>query len=268
MNLTLDLEEREQRPACALVFFGQIKNVSPQQADAFVEKVLEPLLAAFPRVDVYFHSYKMSTMTNPRNGERNITIDVGGSTNFFLSKLRSVPGVWLKGIMFSEPEDADDSFWSVDYYLERGDPWDNKGVSMRNLLRQFYSLDRVTQLWWHRRHDYMAVVYTRPDLMFQTTLQFPMPIPDKAILTPTFDRFNGLNDRFAMGSPEVMMIYGQRMRWIEPYFKQFQKSLHAESYLLLVMQKMHQITPQFIVDFKFTRVRANGRMGSTRARLR
>jgi len=269
VSLRLDIEEDADHHelACAIAFFGQIKNVGDDQVESFVTMVLEPLLKAFPHVDVYFHSYHMTTMDNPRNLERNVSIDVGGSTTLLLTRLRQVPRVSLRGLMFSEPEDADNSFWSLDYYLEKGDPWGNKGLSMRNLLRQFYSLDQVSKLWWPRRKEYQAVVFTRPDLFFKSSLQFPMPFPKNTLFSPSFDRWKGLNDRFAMGSPEVMMLYGQRMRWIEPYFRQHKAELHAESYLMALMQ-MNKIELQFLDGLTFTRVRANGRMGASRARLR
>jgi hypothetical protein len=117
------------------------------------------------------------------------------------------------------------------HYLSRGDPWTNDGVSMFYLLRQLYSLDRVTQMWDIQTMDsYYGVVYLRPDLMFQVPLplstivelrQTLMANDDIIIYTPGFDATGGLNDRFAIGHPAAMRAYGRRMRDIEDYYRAY-----------------------------------------------
>lgn len=284
-------EGTNAKRAAAVCFFGQVKNIQAEQAENFSENVLHPLLKLFQRIDIYVHTYNLQTFTNPRNGEDNVVIDVDKSLEVLVSHImRAAPTntVCIKQIKVSESCDADAKFRDVRYYLHPGDPWHNDGLSMRYFLRQLYSLDQVTRLWkgpqgnWFNGDDakklkrmYDAVIYTRPDLMFLNKLQiteddivhasaceqdtgrlFP---GDNTIYTPTFDEWHGLNDRFAIGSPSVMQIYGHRMHMIESYFEKYPSlQLWAEPYLYKVMIEMFGVVHGRLDNFTFTRVRANG----------
>lgn len=254
-----------------MCFFGQIKNTGPEQLQSYLQMVLDPFITGQKcgRVDVYFHSYQMEEISNPRTGEDHIHLNVGESSQLLMSTLQSRQQVRWRALNFSHPEDADNSLWPLDYYLSHGDPWpENKRVSMRNLLRQFYSLDYVTRLWWSHRQDYKAVLYTRPDLLFKNKLSVTQSLDhNKLILVPEFDWHRGINDRFAVGSAEAMVVYGQRMRWIEAYFKDYPKGmLHAERFLKVVMS-MNRIKVARLKGFMFVRVRADGSYRSTRLRV-
>lgn len=99
-------------------------------------------------------------------------------------------------------------------------------------LRQLYSLETVTRLWEKSPSTgdrYQAVVYVRPDLLFES----PLPVADtldvideehskrilrpRTVFSPNFDVFGGMNDRFALGTPDVMSVYGYRKNDIDRF---------------------------------------------------
>lgn len=275
-------------PRIALCFFGQVKNINKQQVKNLTDNVISPLLELYSAMDIYIHTYNMRTFNNRRNKEYNVSIDVGASISLMISMLRqhhSPQRIFLKGVEISDPHDADLSFRPLSYYLDHGDPWRNKGVSLFYLLRQYYSLDRVTKLWEDKMQStllnatyYDAMVYLRPDLIYYDRLPLPTPpkkrslhgtpltlFENNAIYAPHFARYNkGLNDRFAMGRPDVMQIYGHRMHDIDRYFATYTNdSLWAEPFLYKVMVEMHGVRYVPLRNFVFTRVRADGTFNET-----
>ncbi|KAI9018336.1 hypothetical protein DFJ74DRAFT_729348 [Hyaloraphidium curvatum] len=255
---------------CALCFFGQLKNLNASHAANLADNVLAPLAARCGRLDAYLHTFALDSFDNPRNGERQARLDVAGSLRVLKDGLAAA-GVRLLAASFSTREEALAGFRSLDYYLIRGDPWPTTGGrSMRNFLLQQHSLDRVSELWWPRRADYGAVTYLRPDLWYDT----PLPVPDVAprtLYAPDFDSYSGVNDRFAVGTPEVMDLYGHRMRLAELYLHHsvpsvvnesqgyYEGSLHAETFLKAVMNlKGIEVRP--LQGFRFGRLRAGGKV--------
>ena len=71
---------------------------------------------------------------------------------------------------------------------------------------------------------------------------------------PNFHLTDGWNDRFAIGSPETMIRYGDRYLYALDYSRSYQ--LHSEKYLAYHMERFKK-TPEYI-HFPFRRIRANG----------
>ena len=105
-------------------------------------------MAYYLYIDVYVH---------PRNGEhleRLVTI---------LRQVKPPRRILLQELQITAPLDADESFRQLKFYLSRGDPWHNEGISMFHLLRQFYSNWSETRylsimLPWST-HDLMSISY-------------------------------------------------------------------------------------------------------------
>lgn len=261
-----------QNLICAMVFFGQVKNLEPEHVENFAENILEPLMNRCATVEAYLHTYSLTSFTNPRNSEKDVPLDTVGSLELLLDKMDET-GVYFVDASFSLTEQGLLAFRSLDYYLQAKDPWgDNPRISMTNYLLQMYSLDRVSELWWPYRKRYSMVVYLRPDLIYRNPLPIPDRIEEDTLYAPDFDIFFGYNDRFGLGTPKVMDVYGHRMRYIEAYFNppphakrppSFRKSLHAETYLKFSMT-YHGFVYQPLKSFNFTRLRATGATKGTR----
>lgn len=84
--------------------------------------------------------------------------------------------------------------------------------SFTNLLSQLNSLQMVTSMWKSSGHDYHAVLYLRPDVLFNCP--FPTDALDNleqdSVYVADFHHWHGLNDRFAMGSPKTIGLWGDR----------------------------------------------------------
>lgn len=263
-----------KQEAVAICFFGQVKNITPKQASNFVHQILEPLAKVYGQIDIYLHTYNMKEFTNPRNGEFDVPIDVGGAIyTLMTTAINTGVGakVCVRRLKVSHPGKADRSFRDVRHYLQNGDPWQNQGVSMLYFLRQLYSLDQVTKLWEAEAvatseltRTYDAIVYTRPDLHYFDTLPVDWKLSDRTIYTPWFDQWGGLNDRFAIGVPTVMQAYGHRMHMVDYFLERHSGSmLWAEPFLHDVVIRLWGFTHGRTENFRFTRVRANGLCGDT-----
>ena len=138
-------EPGEPQPRVAVCLNGQLKNVEPTHVQNFTDQVLRPLLEYFPRVDVYLHSFNAVEFNNPRNGEDHWPINVTRSLENMVAGLRAVeapPGtIKIKGVVVTDPQDADATYKPLDFYLAHGDPYSNEGLSLFNSLRAFTSLE-------------------------------------------------------------------------------------------------------------------------------
>lgn len=76
---------------------------------------------------------------------------------------------------------------------------------------------------------------------------------DNFLYIPNFHHFNGVNDRFAMGSAELMNKY---LDIIDIYKEDPTKCLHAESFLKYCLD--YQQVPVKLINFRFMRIREDG----------
>ena len=85
-------------------------------------------------------------------------------------------------------------------------------MSIRNLMCQLNSLAEVTALWRGSNRTYDAVLYLRPDVLFNCP--FPVDVldtlQDSTVYIADFHHWHGYNDRFAMGAPQVVGNWGDR----------------------------------------------------------
>jgi hypothetical protein len=94
---------------------------------------------------------------------------------------------------------------AIDYYQD-------SFSSIRNLFCQLNSLQTVTSMWRGSGRSYEAVVYLRPDMLYNC----PLPaerikrLEENTIYLANFHHWRGYNDRFAMGTPHVAGTWGDR----------------------------------------------------------
>jgi hypothetical protein len=94
------------------------------------------------------------------------------------------------------------------------DAYQDNFQSIQNLFCQLNSIHQVTALWQRTRREYHAVLYLRPDVLFNCPL--PIDVLDNVVngtmYVPDFHHFGGLNDRFLMAKPHVAANWGNR--WV------------------------------------------------------
>ena len=97
------------------------------------------------------------------------------------------------------------------------DIYRNNFTSIQNLMCQLNSLATVTQLWRNSGVHYDAVAYMRPDVLYNC----PFPVKQleelkpNTVYIPDFHHWRGLNDRFAMGEPHVVHLWGERCAFFD-----------------------------------------------------
>jgi hypothetical protein len=135
-------------------------------------------------------------------------------------------------------------------------PGDNF-ATLRNVLRQYYSLNAVTDILERENAGFDLVIYSRICLRFHKPIEIPGVLRSRTLCTPWFDRFHGLNDRFAIGDFETMVAYGRRQKDARSYCEEGPRPMGAEHYLYWFMRK-HGFQNQFLTSMNFSRVRADG----------
>jgi hypothetical protein len=227
----------------ALCFWGICRSTD-RTIESIETCIFNPLSNAQISYDVYVHTYNLyRPYTNVRSNETGLQLK---NTIWKLLKPREAK---------IENQDEVDKALDLKKYRNKGDPWESDYSTLDNHIRALYSLSEVTKLWTQSGTTYDLVIYLRPDVRFMTPLSLSwLDIRKGLILIPDFHLFYGCNDRFAIGVPKDMKVYGER--FYSAYEYSLQKPLHSEQFL-----SNHIIS--YGIEFKtipirFRRVRADG----------
>ena len=237
----------------ALCFFGLTRSLD-YTIDSIRHSILDPLLLNDVETTLFLHTYNATSVTNRRSAEDAATMD------WTAYKLLH-PHEWQVDdvAVVNKLIDTDLKAW-----LKHGDAWAGETAehtTLRNFLKQLYSLKQVTNMWIQEASRFDTVFYLRSDVWFFNQLdvaeldeavQHP-----KRIYTPMFHQWGGLNDRLAFGSPESMAIYGNRLDAAMDFAQQ--EALHAE-HLLLNITTTAGLDTTCRTKLLFERVRATGEL--------
>jgi hypothetical protein len=175
--------------------------------------------------DVYLHTYDLNKIEN--------TITLKNEIN---DNIDAKEWEILKPISYKidNQEEFDKTIRIKDYSKKRK-PFPGKSENIfMNLLRQLNSLKEVSKLWINSGIKYDAIISLRPDLRYLDKLDINTiynSMKYKHILhTPIWQRYYGLNDRFAVGNPHSISIYSSRI----DYCKNFFNNINGNSELLLL----------------------------------
>jgi hypothetical protein len=242
----------QHRPVhVAVCFFGLTRSLR-YTIDSIRSNILDELAIAGVRYTVFLHTHNVTRVFNPRAKEFHVRID---------------PSVYH----LLHPDEAiieDPMDWSkassqelLATLLKHGDPWGEKEhISLKNLVGQLNSLQKLSALWMPQSKKYDAVIYLRSDVWFFNQLNVSQVLAAAAettrpvIWTPKFHTFGGLNDRFAFGNTAAMKIYGNRLLYAKDFSQQ--RPLHSETFLAHVMNVTN--VTRHTTDIVFTRVRGDG----------
>jgi hypothetical protein len=96
--------------------------------------------------------------------------------------------------------------------LSAEDYYEDDFKSVQNLMCQLHSIQHVTGMWRSSKTAYHAVLYLRPDMLYNCPL--PVKVLDNLdphkVYIADFHHWHGLNDRFALGRPEAVGLWGER----------------------------------------------------------
>lgn len=239
----------------AILFHGLVDRSLEFTIDSFEKNILKPLKKKYD-VDVYHHAWKVNSIHNPRGDENNVLIESDKIERFL---------PYSQGIEESQEEfDAtiDKNFFNKNNpMISCNKTLEGAYITSMNSIRDTESTKRAFEYMKNqkkRRYDY--VIVCRPDIDFINKLNVS-DIKKKCkkgiILTPYFHAWEGINDRFAIGTYEDIEIYCNRTKenilW-QTNGDQKNSEIFLKNYLLSKNIKQKN-TPIF-----FRRIRAGGKI--------
>jgi hypothetical protein len=235
----------------ALCFWGLCRSTD-LVLESIEQNVFKVLKDAGIQYDVYLHTYILyRKYTNVRADEYGLQLK-----NTIWKLLQPVKSI-------IENQDTIDKELKLEKYRRNGDPWNDDTIkdyvpfsTLDNHIRALWSLKQVTSLWKSSGQNYTKIIYLRPDVFYQTPFNIEWIIKPikKTILIPDFQLIDGCNDRFAIGEPDSMAVYGERFNDAYEYSKL--KQLHSEAFLADSIKKKGYVFST--IPFRFRRIRANG----------
>lgn len=239
-------QKRATPPRIAICFFGITRNFAKYTLDSIERNLFSEVAQVEPQFRKLAHFNRLTTVSNNRSGEGTVLIDPEEY------KLLNCD------VVEQTDQDKVDETLDFEYIKQFGDTWRDNYVSLKNLLRQFYSLNAVTDLLLAEKTNFDLVIFSRADLRFEVPFKIPRIRP-RTLYTPWFHRYHGLNDRFALGDLETMIAYGRRKSTVRQYCAATGKPLTAENYLLWYARKQRLHT-HHLKSINFSRVRSNGQV--------
>jgi hypothetical protein len=240
----------------ALCFFGITRNLQQNTLNSIETLLIRPLAEKDPTLRKFGHFNLVKYISNPRSGENMVPVEPEEFRLLNCDEVSHTDQSWL------------DDQLDYERIQKFGDCQGDQFCSLNNLVRQLYSLDRVTDILINTKERFDLVVYSRADLRFEKRIEIPAILPN-TVYTPWFGKNRGLNDRFAMGDSSTMTKYGRRYSMMEQYCEETGLPLHGERFLLWYIRKKG-IENADLTTIDFCRVRANGEawVTDTSARLK
>ena len=253
-------------PRVALCFFGVNRSLNRTIA-SIRARILKPLRERCAQVDVYFHTYSIERLTNAWSAEDDARL---GGAEEMIAQLS--PIAWS----VSSQREFDRTV-NLASYTRKGlyGVVDTNGKFKEiytpqvvlNLLRQLNSLRQVTRLWSGRigaddrkaalATAYDVVGYLRPDLLYLDDLDVDrlFALHERAVLTPSWQTWHGMNDRFAFAPPLMAARFGNRLGLVQRFVAD--RPMHSETFARFAMVGVHNASLE-LTHMRGLRVRANG----------
>jgi hypothetical protein len=230
-------------PKICVMFFGLFRCLS-KTLITIRENIFIELEKQGIEYDLYIHSYCIDTLTNSRSNE-NIKYDNGQYKLFKYPK---------KKIIIDSQDEIDKSL-NFDIFLQKNNPWPEDGSknTMKNLLRQLYSLKRVFTMVKNSNIDYDGYLFLRPDMVYlnKLSIRHLFPLKQNNAYIPTEFSYGGYNDRICFTSKYGAEVFSSRFDVIYN-----EDNVHSETFLC-----KHFNTNNIFVDnlnLHALRVRADG----------
>lgn len=238
---------------CLIGYFGLNRSLDITSS-TINASILQPIGRLGFHIVSAAHLNSPTVINSPRSGERDVV-----AANFGIQNIDCE-------LIWQEPqrEDCVEPLASNIFanYPMRGEA-DEDRIIRRNALLQMYSQAKLLAMLRLMGFDRFKVFcFVRPDLLFIDK------IPDAAIMsiadgsvdivTPTWHRWGGLNDRFALCSPRGAEVYLDRLKWVLPFCME-KGYFHPEEILLYSIEKS-----DLKYDFMTTRARRVRSTGAIR----
>jgi hypothetical protein len=253
-NIDIGSNNNKKINKIAICFFGICRS-TPYTIESIKNNIYNQLDNMNINYDVYSHTYNINKdYNNTWSQELNIKIN---NDNCKLLNSKYV---------LIEDEDEIKEKINIESYRTHGNPWASligiytgkpctDFITLDNAILSLYSTYQVTNMWKQSGIEYDAIIYLRPDVLYinPLTKDYFNLIDDNLIIIPNFAE-HPINDRFAIGNPHVMQIYGER--YTSAYKYSLENQLHTESFLndYLIKNNIKILK----INFKFCRMSING----------
>jgi hypothetical protein len=234
---------------CLVSFYGLNRSLRWTRR-SIEKKIINPLRAAKISVRFCAHFNDPKTIYNEHSEELGITVTRVGINRLPLDYLliedqheQLIPRVILDTIE----------------YLHHG-PRLERRETMLNLLFQLYSLNQLWRLVELTKNDFDFYIFVRPDMEYLDGLDVDSLCgqiinQNKDLITPSWGKWGGLNDRFAFCSRKGAEVYARRLACVERFCAE-RGYLHAEE-LLKSAAEWGNLQVGY-TDMRAMRVRADG----------
>jgi len=242
---------KKVRPRVAIVFYGLSRSLS-HTYDSIRTNILAVLEENNIEYRIFMHSVIFEgTYSNLRSEEVGVTFN---KTEWQLLR----PDVVIHESHDNFVHDHVEMFQKI---LKFGDPYRNDGFSTRNEIEALHSLKRGVHAAQNDHFKFDGMLILRPDLIYLehinvSTLSWAMA--QGFVVSPSWQRYKGENDRFAYGAWLPMQLVGTRFQRIEDYCNTTSLPWHAERFLSWVLIKSG--IAHCCVEQRAARVRATGVM--------
>ncbi len=237
-------------PKLCIMFFGLLRNL--KKTLPFIrQNIFIQLEKQGIEYDIYIHTYKINILTSPRSEEYNIKYD-----NNQISLFKH-PSTKIK----VDDQCEIDKQLRFPEILNKTNPWpeDPSKTTMKNLIRQYYSLKSVFEMVENENENkkYDGYLFLRPDMLYLTPLiinnSINLPIDKYNFYSSPLNTYNGVNDRFCLTSYYGAEVYSSRLNEIYD-----ESNIHSETFLKKHLSKYNMIL--LPLKIKAYRMRANGKI--------
>lgn len=235
----------------AIGFFGITRSLK-YNINSIKQKIFNVFGENNIKYDIFMHTYFLKSYENKRAGEKTNKIDN--------EEYKLLSPKYLK------IDDQDDIIKKLNLtsYRTFSDPWKTKYQSVNFFILGAYSKYMLTNMIEkvHYEDNYDYILFVRPDCVYRNKLDLKYLdlVNYNTIVIPNFHLYGHkkllVNDRFAITNKETYKIYGKIFLQLLDLSKKM--SLHSETILSIILLN-NNISVKY-VDFRFARVRCNGRV--------
>lgn len=232
-----------------IALFGLNRSL-PWTHRSIQNNLIQPLIQYGAQVKLFGHFNIPQGINNPRSGE-----NIGSFKNCGVDLLQ------FDQVIMAPQRDEENAALLEKFKhhdLQSNDPTTN---SHRNLINQYRSLQAVMQMIKNAEGDEIdAILFARPDVEYLDQLVPADALPKLLdgrfdLLTPTWQRWGGLNDRVCMCNLRAAKVYANRISIINDVVAT-KKPMNAESILLHTVQ--NNLLKNGDLSLRGVRVRATG----------
>ena len=243
----------------AILLYGLLPRSINYTFDSFKKYIVSPLLN-LGDVDIYYHSWFVETINNPRTNEIDIPISFEDLKNYLPDAIGKIEDQKIFDLSFDWTEYIDNNPLNDGVIKNRGigDNDIKSEITLLNFFRSLESQRQVFNIFKNVNKNYNRIIISRPDLKFlNKIIVSDEPIKSNEIIIPNFHHWGGINDKFAIGSINSIEHYCSRIKDAHHWAK-FGKG-NTEMFLMEYMRKNH-INVSLNESIKFYCIRSTGEM--------